>query len=191
MSDGPANIVLVGFMGSGKTTVGQVLARDRGMAFVDTDELVVCEAGGVSIPALFVREGEAAFRARECRAIATACAGRGQVIATGGGAVLDAGNVARLRDAGPIVWLTTRPDIIVARTRDGADARPLLTPSADSKSDADPLYAHVLKMLGERGPLYQRIADLIVDTSDRTPDSIAREIGRKIEAGAWRKAPAL
>ena len=177
----PRNIVLVGFMGCGKSTIGRALARLRGWRFVDTDEVIRAAAGGRDIPGLFRDEGEAAFRDRETQAILGVCAGQGQVIATGGGAVLRPENGAALRGAGLVVWLTARPEVIVARTRHRAADRPVLARGGEE------LLVHVLRLLGERGPRYQAVAHLIVDASDRTPIVIAREIERKVAAA--RPAP--
>jgi len=168
------NIALVGFMGSGKTTVGRLLADRLGWQFIDTDAIIEQEAG-CGIPTLFQGEGEAAFRDRETRAVCAACAGANRVIATGGGAVLRQENVAALRDFCFVVWLTARPEVVVERTKAQAAARPLLARGADD------LLTHVLTMLGTRGPCYQRAAHLIVDTSDRTPEAVAAEIVRKWE----------
>jgi shikimate kinase len=169
-----SNIALVGFMGCGKTTVGRLLARDTGGQFVDTDAEIE-RAAGTDIPTLFRAEGETAFRDRETAAIRAACAGVGRVIATGGGAVLRPENVALLRAGAYVVWLTARPDVVVARVGAGAEKRPVLARGASD------LLTHVLTLLGERGPLYQAAAHLVVDTSDRAPSQIAGEIARKYE----------
>jgi shikimate kinase len=173
------NITLIGFMGGGKSTVGRLLAQKRGWQFVDTDEVIV-EAAGRDIPSLFAEQGEAGFRGRETEAVLQVSRGERQVIATGGGAILRPENVAALRAAGLVVWLTARPDILVARTRRRAAERPLL---AEGRED---LLTHVLRMLGERGPLYQAAAHLVVDTSDRSPQVVAAEIERK--AVRWEDA---
>ncbi len=176
MTGEPCNITLIGFMGSGKSTVGRALAGRRDWRFVDTDE-VISRTAGRDIPTLFAEEGEAKFRDRETQIVLGVCAGQRQVIATGGGAILRPENVAALRGAGVVIWLTARPDVVVARTRHRAQERPLLAAGM-----ADPL-AHVLQMLGERGPLYQAAAHLIVDTSDRSLQAIVREIERKTTPG--------
>jgi shikimate kinase len=162
-------------MGSGKTTVGELLAARLGWTFTDTDALIVAEAG-TDIPTLFTTEGETAFRDRETRAVCAACRRDEQVIATGGGAVLRPENVAALREKTFVVWLTARPDVVVARTEVGAARRPVLARGA-----AD-LLTHVLILLGERGPYYQAASHRIVDTSDRTPEDVADEVWRK-----WRR----
>jgi len=170
----PRNIALIGFMGSGKTTAGAALAARLGWELVDTDALVEAESGR-GIPDLFAAEGETAFREREERAVAAACSRAGRVIATGGGAVTRPANVAALRESSLVVWLTARPDVVVARTAERAADRPLLAAGGDD------LYAHVLRMLGERGPLYRAAADVVVDSSDRAPAAVAAEIARRFD----------
>jgi shikimate kinase len=163
-------------MGCGKSTVGPLLAGLLGARFVDTDALIVADAGGRSIPSLFAEEGETAFRDRETRVIASVCASPDPiVIATGGGAVLREENVSCLRSAASVVWLAARPDTIIARTLRDRN-RPLLA-GAQTKEERR---ARVLSLIGERGPRYQAAAHLIVDTSDRAPLAIAREIERKV-----------
>jgi len=175
----PRNIALIGFMGSGKSTVGRSLARRLGWRFVDTDA-VIERAAGRSIPDVFRQEGEAAFREREADAVASVGAGEGQVIAAGGGAVLRRENADALRNAGLVVWLTARADVVVARTERRVSDRPLLA----AKTGND-LLTHILTLLGERGPAYQSAAHLVVDTSDRAPDAIATEIVRKAQKWVW------
>ena len=170
------NIALIGFMGSGKTTVGRILAERLGWAFVDTDTEIERSAG-CDIPTLFQSEGEAAFRDRETAIVRTVCAGERQVISTGGGVVLRPENVAALRDTAHVVWLTARPDVVVARVGGRAHTRPLLAQGGND------LLTHVLTLLGERGPAYRTASHRIVDTSDRSPSSVAGEIIRKWERG--------
>ncbi len=172
----PLHVALIGFMGCGKSTVGPLLAKQLGARFVDTDALIVADAGGRTIPTIFAEEGEAAFREREARQIASICdSPEPVVIATGGGAILRTENVACLRGSASVVWLTARPDVVVARTLRDRN-RPLLA-GAQTREER---HARVLSLIGERGPHYQAAAHLIVDTSDRSPLSIAREIERKV-----------
>ncbi|MBC8138645.1 MAG: shikimate kinase [Fibrella sp.] len=177
----PRNVVLVGFMGCGKSTVGRSLATRLGTTwrYVDSDTRLA-EVAKSDIPTLFKNEGEHAFRQRETQILTGLCAGERLVIATGGGAVLRDENIPVLRSAGLVVWLTARADVVVARTERREADRPLLA----NRGDKD-LLTHILTLLGERGPRYQQAAHLIVDTSDRTPDNIAAEIERK--ARQWQK----
>ena len=158
-------IVLMGFMGTGKSEVGRRLAQRLGRAFVDTDQLVE-ERAGKRIAAIFTDDGEPAFRAFEREAVAAAADRGGAVVALGGGAVLDPENVRCLRDAGVLVYLTARPDIILGRVGDGSN-RPLLR---------DDPRAAVSRLLAERGPVYAAAADMTVDTSERTADEVVGEI---------------
>lgn len=166
----PRNVVLVGFMGAGKTAVGRALAERLGFELYDTDEMVVAEAGR-SIAEVFAREGEQGFREREADAVLRACAGTGRVIACGGGAVLNLRNYGVLRGAGTVVYLRAAPDTLRERVGDGRD-RPMLAGDTGRRFDA---------LLAERAPVYESAADLLVDTDDRTPAEIAAEIAAEIE----------
>jgi shikimate kinase len=168
------NIVLIGFMGCGKTTVGRILAGRLGWDFLDTDALIV-QSVGRSIPEIFAEEGEKAFRDHETEVLRSACTRGNRVISTGGGVVLRSDNVSILRENALVVWLTARAEVIVQRTKRDFSSRPLLAKGAD-----DPL-AHVLTLLGERGPHYQNAAHVIVDSSDRSPGALAAEVIRKWE----------
>ncbi len=169
------NVVLIGFMGSGKTTVGRLVARQLGWKLVDTDALLT-RIEGRSIPEIFATDGEAAFRERESQVVLGVCAGERQVISTGGGVPLREDNASALREAGRVVWLTARPEIVVRRTIKRASGRPLL---AEGGGDEEPL-TRVLRLMSERGPLYQRLAEMVVDTSDRPPATVASEIVRRL-----------
>lgn len=111
-------------MGTGKSVVGRALARRLGYAFIDSDELVR-EQAGKDIPAIFTEEGEAGFRERESRAIASLKGRSRLVLSTGGGAMTDPANVAALRGLGPIVLLEASPKTILRRVGGGGD-RPML-----------------------------------------------------------------
>lgn len=177
----PRNIVLIGFMGCGKSSVGKTLAArlaNHGWRFVDTDTRLA-EVAGCDIPTLFARDGEVAFRKREAQILCGLCAGERLVIATGGGAVLQDENVPVLQEAGLVVWLTARVDIVVMRTERREADRPLLA----NRGDND-LHTHILTLLSERAPRYQAAAHIVVDTSDRSLEHIAAEIERR--AQAWK-----
>jgi shikimate kinase len=117
-------VVLVGFMGSGKTSVGKVLARKLRADFVDVDERIE-RAAGKAIRDIFAAEGEPAFRERERAALREALSVPGRVVATGGGAFLDEGNRALLSAYAPVVYLEARPETLLARLPEDSD-RPLL-----------------------------------------------------------------
>lgn len=164
------NIILVGPMGSGKSTLGRALAARLARGFVDVDARIEADAGK-SIPALFASEGEAGFRRRETQALAAVLAGTPAVIATGGGAVLDAGNRAAMRAAGTVVYLTVDPATQLARLR-GDTGRPLL-------QTADP--ARTLATLqAQREPLYREAAHLLFDAGALAPDAAADALAARL-----------
>lgn len=158
------NIVLVGLMGSGKTTVGKIIARKLCWEFIDTDSLISEQAGGRSIPDLFAEEGEAGFRRRESEALRGLLGRRNAVIATGGGIVTVPRNRPLLRHLGFIVWLEAPVPLLARRTSFTQD-RPLL-------QDTDPA-ARLQALLAARAPLYQELADLRIQTQDLLPEESA------------------
>ena len=145
-------LVLVGPMGAGKTSIGKRVARRLDRPFVDTDKAIAAEHG--PIPGIFAQRGEAGFRTLERAAVRRALAGGG-IIALGGGAVLDAGTRAALRDH-DVVLLTVDARTVRGRLR-GGRGRPLL-------EGEDPL-RHWERISGERMPLYEEVADTVFDTS--------------------------
>ncbi len=166
------NIVLVGPMGSGKSAVGRQLATRLGLRFLDSDAEIEAHTG-VDIAYIFEREGEAGFRAREAEVLDELTQRARTVIATGGGAVLDAATRSRLRDRGCVVYLRASVDQQLARTRRSAH-RPLLM-------NPDP--RGTLQRLAEfRSPLYEEVADLTVDTDGRRVKTVVEEILRLLEA---------
>jgi shikimate kinase len=167
------NIALIGFMGSGKSTVGRQLAQRLGWRFQDTDALVE-KVAGCSIPTLFARDGEAAFRDKETSVLL----GERQVIATGGGAILREENVAALRTRSLVVYLTAQPEVLAERVSRRPGERPLLT-----GGQPEPPLVRILTLLAERGPLYQSAAHCIVDTSSRSPAALVDEIIRQQQRG--------
>ncbi|GIX06821.1 MAG: shikimate kinase [Candidatus Poribacteria bacterium] len=165
------NIVLVGFMGSGKTSVGRELARRLGWEFVDTDALIERMAGR-SIPEIFRERGEPYFRDLESEAIRTATCGTRTVLATGGGAVLRPENMSRLKAAGLVVLLDAEAEELYRRVVNEG-RRPLL-------EVADPL-ARIRELLEYRRPYYAQ-ADLRIDTTGRPVEAIVEEILK-----AWKR----
>jgi shikimate kinase len=159
-------VILVGLMGSGKTTVGRLLATRLGRPFLDSDEQVETRTGR-TVREIFEHDGEAAFRRLEAAALAEAVAcPTPSVIAAAGGVVLDPGNRALLRSAGTVVWLRAPARALVGRAQSGAH-RPLL---------ADDPEGVLSRMESERRPLYEAVADHVVDASDDPPGEVAAAI---------------
>ncbi len=147
------NVVLIGFMGTGKTAIGEAAAARLGYSFVDTDAVIEAQAGR-PIARIFADDGEPAFRRLETEVVAAVAARGGSVIATGGGVPLSEENMRHLRRNGVIVALHAKPEAILARLGDGL-ARPLL--------GADPA-GNVRRLLEEREAVY-RAADLVIETT--------------------------
>jgi shikimate kinase len=161
----PPNIVLTGFMGTGKTTVGRLVAELIGYEFVDTDDLIERRHGPVS--EIFREHGEARFRELERELVAELAGGERRVISTGGRLMLDPVNAEVLEANSRVFCLTAAPDVIAARVLvDGAPARPLLA--------GDDPTARIAELLEERRDGYARFEQ--VDTTARTPTQVADDI---------------
>lgn len=166
------NLILVGMMGAGKSTVGRMLARRLKRELYDSDHEIERRCG-VRIPVIFEIEGEAGFRAREAQVIAELCARKGIVLATGGGAVLDAENRRRLAASGTVVYLHARPAYLWQRVRHDRN-RPLLA-TADPQKKLEQLYA-------ERDPLYREVAAIVVDTGRQSVQALTRDLLAQLDA---------
>ena len=157
------NIVLIGFMGTGKSAVGRAIARRTSFRHLDTDTEIE-RAAGKSIPQLFAGEGEAAFRTRETELLASLSADapglEPLIVSTGGGTPLRAENAALLKRIGTIVWLNVSPEAILARVAHSLHERPLL-----AAHHADPL-GRIESLLAVRSPQYAALADVVLETSD-------------------------
>lgn len=161
------SLALIGFMGTGKTTVGRLCASRLAYKFQDSDACIVRRAG-MSIRRIFAERGEPAFRQWEREVIADLTASDGLVIATGGGAVLDPGNAAALAAGCRVVLLTASVDHILGRVGAG-HSRPLLAGVEDPRG-------HIESMLAQRMPVYRQAAHHVVDTTETPPARIAEEI---------------
>jgi shikimate kinase len=164
------NLVLIGGRASGKTSVGQALAQALGRPFVDLDEVLVAQAGR-TIAAIVAEEGWPGFRGREKALVAHYGRLAGQVLATGGGVVLDPENVTILREHGLVIWLTADPAIMSQRLRQDqgrGEFRPSLT-------GEDPA-AEMARVLAEREPLYRAAAHLVIDTAGLAIGEIVKRI---------------
>lgn len=171
------NLVLVGPMGAGKTSIGKRLAVRLGLAFVDCDHRLE-EVTGAAVPLIFECEGEAGFRARETALVADLMRGEGQLVATGGGAVLAPVNREHLKARGFVVHLQVSVDQQIERlARDRS--RPLLA-VGDKR-------ARLEAMAIERGPIYRDIADLSFDADGLAVAVAAERLGALLEQ-RWQRA---
>lgn len=169
------NIVLIGFMGTGKSSIGKSLATRLGRAFLDIDQTIET-AEQMRIADIFAVHGEEYFRACEKKACAAAAARKHLVIATGGGTVKDPENLTVLRKSGLIICLTANVDTILERTR-RLGQRPLLdSQGADKVSRRE----GIAKMLAQRQRFYAQ-ADYTVDTSDKTPLVVINDLMRHLK----------
>ena len=162
----PQNLFLVGPMGAGKSAVGRQLARLLHLEFVDSDDEIELRTG-VDIPFIFEKEGETGFRKRETAVIDDLSRQEGIVLATGGGAIIDAQNRNHLGARGFVIYLHTSVDQQLTRTRKGR-GRPLL-------QDDNPR-AVLETLMAIREPLYREIADMTVDTDSRKVRDVVNEI---------------
>lgn len=165
------NLILVGMMGSGKTTMGRTLAKHLDKIFVDSDEEVQ-KRTGVTIPHIFDIEGEAGFRQRESVVIRDLVGRDNMVLATGGGAVLAEQNRITLQQNGIVIYLKASVHDLWQRTRHDRN-RPLL-------QTADP-HAKLAELHQQRDPLYQQVADIVVQSSRQSAHALMLQLVDEIE----------
>ena len=163
------NIILTGFMGVGKTSVGTQLAKDLSFTFVDVDKLIEADQN-LSITSIFSKFGEPHFREVEARIIGQVMMGEGQVVSTGGGAVIQDRNRGAFKKGGFVVCLSASPDVIYERIKHETH-RPLLQ-TADPK-------VKIKELLDGRAQFYAQ-ADVCIDTSDKSVDDVIRAIKERI-----------
>jgi shikimate kinase len=168
------NIVLIGFMGTGKTSTGKLLANRLGRPFIDSDRKIEMETG-MAIGELFRIHGEAYFRQREKEVIAKVSRYKNTVIATGGGIVLLPENITRLKMNGVLIALTATVEVILERTG-RRNLRPLL--------DCPEREKIVEKLLHERAELYQR-AHFSIDTSNYSPQQVSDSVIDFLRQGGY------
>ena len=159
----PQNIVLIGFMGVGKTTIGKLLAKKLGFRFTDTDARIVKQAGH-PIPKIFAEEGEEGFRERETAALNSLANLQHTIIATGGGVITREENLPLLKKLGYVVWLTAEEDDIYHRVTANSE-RPLM--QTDNPRET------IRELLAVRDPLYSKACHLRVDTTGFHSEEIA------------------
>ncbi|MBA4187028.1 MAG: shikimate kinase [Planctomycetaceae bacterium] len=178
----PERIILIGYRGSGKTTVGRLLAQKLGWEFADADDHLEGVAGK-SIAEIFKAEGETGFRNRESAALADLCQRSRLVIATGGGAILRPANRDLLRSAGVVAWLATNPETSWKRLQGDpttASRRPNLTPAGG--------FEEVQNLIAARTPLYRELAHFCADTDAQSPEEVAAAILNAWNCGLTRSS---
>jgi shikimate kinase len=166
------NIALIGFMGAGKTAVAKILADKLSKKLVELDGLIELKAGK-SIPDIFRQDGEIAFRELEIETTRKVAEGNNQVIACGGGIVLNKINIDRLKERAVVVYLTASPDAILQRIGADTTARPLLAKGDKALT--------IRQMLEFRQPFYERAADIKIDTSGLDITAAAETIIARLE----------
>jgi shikimate kinase len=166
------SIVLIGFMGTGKSSVGRILERQTGLDRFDTDEMISSKFS-MPIQKIFSKHGEERFREAETEALHSLTGKQSAIIVTGGGIITKAENIDLLRELGTVVWLDADHATLRARIDRLAD-RPLL-------QTVDPP-ASLSELLQARNPLYRNAADIRVDISQKTPKEIAELILKNIRS---------
>lgn len=159
------NIVLVGFMGSGKTTVGKLIAEKTGMTLLDMDS-IIADRAGKTINEIFAGEGEAHFRALERSLAQELAATEGNIISTGGGIVLNARNITDFEETGLVVCLLVDAETVLDRVKHDS-SRPLLAGDKEAK---------IIQLLESRKTLYESIAHKIETSGRPSPEPTAQEI---------------
>ncbi len=165
------NLFLIGPMGAGKSTIGKQLAKELKLEFYDADQEIEARTGA-AIAWIFDVEGEEGFRKREAAVIDELSQCQGIVLATGGGAILNADNRNRLAARGTVVYLYATVEQQMQRTARDKRRPLLLTETPESR---------LRELMAERDPLYREIADMVVTTDSRTVRSVAGEVVRLLE----------
>lgn len=165
------NICLVGLMGSGKTTIGKILAKKLNYKFIDSDSLIE-EKTGVKVPLIFEYEGEEGFRRRETKLLSEVVKMNNIVLATGGGIVLSSTNRKFLSKASIVVYLNAAIKELVKRLVNDKE-RPLIQ-NVDKETK-------LRELIERRGSLYESVADYIIQTKGKRASEIANEIIKKLE----------
>lgn len=164
------NIFLIGFMGSGKSTIASCLAENYGMEIIEMDQLIV-EREGMSIPDIFAQKGEPYFRDAETNLLIEIQSEENKVVSCGGGVVLREKNREEMKKGGKIVLLNAKPETILERVKDD-DNRPLLRGNKNVE--------FISNMMEQRRPKYENAADFVIQTDGKAADEICNEIFEKI-----------
>jgi shikimate kinase len=183
LAPGRRGLVLVGYRGTGKSTVGGLLAPRLGLPFVDADATLEARFGR-TIAAIFAERGEQVFRDWEEQVLADLTAAGPSILASGGGAVVRESNRQAMRRFGDVVWLSAEPPVLLARLGsdpEGVAGRPALTASGTLAEIADVLAARV--------PLYRAVADAVVATDGRTPAEVAEAVLAALSRGGLISGP--
>lgn len=165
-----SNIYLIGFMGTGKSTVSRCLAKQLGYEEIDTDAQIVARYHQ-SIAEIFAAQGEQSFRDMETELLQELCKEKNKIISCGGGMALRKENVALMRQNGTVVLLTAQPETILSRVQND-DERPLLNQNMSVE--------YIEELLRQRFPYYEEAGEVVVATDKRQPDEIAEEISKYI-----------
>lgn len=163
MSD---NIYLIGFMGTGKSTVAGQLAKISGRRRIEMDQAIEGNQS-MPIPRIFELYGEDYFRNLESALVEKLSRENGQIVSCGGGCILRSANVSLMKSSGRIVLLTASPQTIFERVRHSSN-RPILNGHMDP--------AYIAELMAKRQPAYEAAADLVIETDGKKPEAIAREI---------------
>jgi shikimate kinase len=168
------NIGLIGFMGTGKTSIGRALANSLDRQFFDTDMLIET-AAGKKIPQIFKEEGEESFRILESKVVTEVCGYESAVISFGGGVVLSKSNVEVIRHSNVVVLLRSSVETIIKRTR-FTEYRPLLDVGVED------VESRIRSLMASRKTLYESAMDFAIDTDILTIDEVVEEITERVRA---------
>ena len=165
------NVFLIGFMGSGKSTIASCLVKNYGMDMIDMDQLIV-EREGMSISDIFAQKGELYFRDVETNLLIEIQGEQNKVVSCGGGVVLREKNIQAMKKSGQVVLLNAKPETILERVKDD-DNRPLLRGNKNVQ--------FIREMMEKRRPKYEMAANFVIHTDGKSADMICKEIIEKVE----------
>lgn len=165
------NLFLIGYMGTGKSTVAAHMAKEFNMEVLEMDEMIATREG-MSISDIFAKRGEEYFREIETKLLQEICLQENKVVSCGGGVVLREENIEVMRTGGRIVLLSAKPETILERVKDD-NSRPLL--------EGNKTVAYISEMMDKRRKKYEGAADVIIRTDDKQVDDICKEIHDKIK----------